>query len=382
MRPKSLLLLVLALGCGLVASIGITQVMAKRDDGGNGDAGETQAILVALDEIPQWTPLSAQHLKLEPWPADKIPEGALTNIEDVEGRRTRTKIYAGDTILETKLFGVGANEHGATMMIPKGYRVVTVKVDAVSGGSGLILPGDRVDVAVVLRADRSKGIPEATTKTFLQDVKVFAVNDQFQVDSSTDDKTITAKTVALLVTPEQAQMVMVAAESGKIQLVMRSPDEEAQDNISSISLSQILDTDSGSDRDKETLVETPAAPPQPQESLLAQRFKDFLSRSRASEPDPKSQEEPAETVETWQMRVIRGGQPEQVVLEKRGETWETSTGALHESGSWPTTPDGLEGIPAAEPDGLTAEPDAAEAGEDGPSEDLGPEFEGATSDKD
>ncbi len=33
MRPKSLALLLLALGCGLVASIGITQVMATRNAG-------------------------------------------------------------------------------------------------------------------------------------------------------------------------------------------------------------------------------------------------------------------------------------------------------------------------------------------------------------
>ena len=47
----------------------------------------------------------------------------------------------------------GASEQGATALIPKGYRVVPVKVDLVSGGSSLILPGDRVDVMVHLVKD-------------------------------------------------------------------------------------------------------------------------------------------------------------------------------------------------------------------------------------
>ena len=51
MRPKSMILIVIALGCGLIASIGISQVMEKR-------AVEvpvvapTESIYVALTDIP------------------------------------------------------------------------------------------------------------------------------------------------------------------------------------------------------------------------------------------------------------------------------------------------------------------------------------------
>ena len=49
MRPKSLALLLLALGCGLVASIGITEVMARRNAEPGGVAGETQSHLRGHD---------------------------------------------------------------------------------------------------------------------------------------------------------------------------------------------------------------------------------------------------------------------------------------------------------------------------------------------
>ena len=50
MRMKSLILIFIALGCGLVASIGISQVM---DRGGSGGSLEMEQILVALAELLQ-----------------------------------------------------------------------------------------------------------------------------------------------------------------------------------------------------------------------------------------------------------------------------------------------------------------------------------------
>ena len=110
MRPKSLALLLLALGCGLVASIGITEVMAKRNAEPTGPTGETEPIFVAIADIALGDTITAQVLKLEQWPKDKVPAGAISRIEDVEGRRARTKLFAGEPILEHKLLGKGASE--------------------------------------------------------------------------------------------------------------------------------------------------------------------------------------------------------------------------------------------------------------------------------
>ena len=95
MRPKSLAVLMLALGCGLVASIGIHQVMAKRNAEPSGAIGDTQSIFVAMADIGLGDLLTSQVLKLEQWPKDKIPPGAVARIEDVEGRRARTKRRSG-----------------------------------------------------------------------------------------------------------------------------------------------------------------------------------------------------------------------------------------------------------------------------------------------
>ena len=73
MRSKTLILLVLALGCGLVASIGISQVLQRQDQT---PAGDTAPVWVVMMDIKRSDPLTMQNLKLEQWPKDKIPAGA------------------------------------------------------------------------------------------------------------------------------------------------------------------------------------------------------------------------------------------------------------------------------------------------------------------
>ena len=251
MRPKSLALLMLALGCGLVASIGIHQWMTRRD-GQTGPPGETVPVFLATADIGLGESLSSQLVKEEQWPKDKAPPGAISQIEDIEGRRTRTKLYAGEPILENKLLGKGDRDQGATALIPKGYRVVSVKVDLVSGGSSLILPGDRVDVMVHLVKDLSRDIPETVTRTILQDIKVFAVNDVVGLESQKDgSKSIVAKTISLLVTPEQAAKVMLASQLGNVQLVMRGIEEEKQSPNAQAKPSELFGAASKGEPEKE-----------------------------------------------------------------------------------------------------------------------------------
>jgi len=266
---KSIALLGLALGCGLVASIGITQVLARRHSD-TATPGEAETVFVAMQDIPLGDFLTSQVLRLEQWPKDKIPTGALSRIEDVEGRRARTRLYAGETILENKLFRKGDSSQGADILIPKGYRVVSVKVDLVSGAANMLLPGSRVDVMVFLTRCSQMDIPETTTRTILQDIKVFAVNDVVNLDAADKDshKSITAMTISLLVTPEQAAKLMLASEMGKIKLVMRSPEDDQQLGAAQARPNELFDRPLAGEREKETLVEKPApflkpAPPNP-----------------------------------------------------------------------------------------------------------------------
>ena len=83
MRGKSLALLIVSLGCGLVASLGITQVLAKR---GDSTPTDTTPVYVATADIGIGSVASEENVKVEQWPKDKVPAGALVRMEDLDGR--------------------------------------------------------------------------------------------------------------------------------------------------------------------------------------------------------------------------------------------------------------------------------------------------------
>jgi pilus assembly protein CpaB len=223
MRPKSMILIIIALGCGLIASIGISQVMESR----NGDAPQAvpmAKVYVATVDIPLGEILEPKMVKIEEWPEDKVPEGVVRKLEDLEGKRPLTRLYPGEPILAAKL--IDANKfYGASEKIPKGYRVASVKVTVDSSASGLLNPGDRVDVLVFLK--KRRGVTMTGTRTILRNITVFAVNDQFQRDPEEDAEGMRAKTVSLLVKPDQVEKIMLASELGKIKLSLRRSDDDS-----------------------------------------------------------------------------------------------------------------------------------------------------------
>src|SRR5689334_21376957 len=100
MRMKSLVLIFIALGCGLVASIGISQVMSSN---GKGGAVEMEPILVTMTAIDINAPFDANNVKLEPWPKIKMPEGAIRSLEEVKDKFALQRFVKGEPILIDKI---------------------------------------------------------------------------------------------------------------------------------------------------------------------------------------------------------------------------------------------------------------------------------------
>jgi pilus assembly protein CpaB len=218
MRMKSLILIFIALGCGLVASIGISQVMNR--DGGNGGM-EMEQILVALADVDIGSKLDAQNVKLEDWPKAKIPDGAVRRLEDVKDKFANARFFKGEPLHVNKISDTLSN---IANKVPPGYRAMPVKVDEDTVMKG-ISPGDRVDVMVFLRRN-GQDITETGAFTILKNVRVFAVNTNTERATDAKGETANFKTVSLLVKPEHSRELAVAAQMGKIMLTLRRPDEQ------------------------------------------------------------------------------------------------------------------------------------------------------------
>ena len=217
MKMKSLILIFIALGCGLVASIGISQVM-ERGSSGNVQM-EMDQILVSLAEVDAGAKLDAQNVKLEDWPKAKVPEGAVRSLEDVKDKFTLVRFYKGEPILLAKISDQARN---FTMTIPNGYRVMPVKVDEDTVMKAVQV-GDRVDVMVFLR--RGDEVQRTGSYPILRNVRIFAVGANTERTVDEKGKEVAARTVSLLVKPKQSQELAVAAQMGKILLAVRPPNE-------------------------------------------------------------------------------------------------------------------------------------------------------------
>jgi pilus assembly protein CpaB len=222
MRPKSLVLLALALGCGLVASIGISQVL----DGNNKPAPvETAPIYVALQNINVGDPVTDKMVSLEEWPKDKVPVGAVTKWEELEDRRPRSNIYKGEPILDNKLLEKGQT-NDPIQGVPAGMRLKTISVDARQSAAGLLSPGDRVDIQIFVKANQSLGITNSFTKLILQNIRVYAIDQTIDKAADGEESRSVAKTVSLIVTPAQANRITLAENMGEVSLIPRHPDDD------------------------------------------------------------------------------------------------------------------------------------------------------------
>ncbi|HMP06806.1 MAG TPA: Flp pilus assembly protein CpaB, partial [Lacipirellulaceae bacterium] len=255
MRPKSLILLALALGCGLVASIGISQVL---DTSNRPVAIEVAEIFVAKRDINVGDPLTEEMVRLEEWPKDKVPVGVLNKWDMLESRRPRTKIYQGEPILDGKLLAKGQS-NDPIQGVPPGMRLKTVSVDARKSAAGLLSPGDRVDVQLYVARSDAYGITAPLTRIFLQNIRVYAIDQTIEKSSDGEDSRSVAKTVSLIVTPAQANKITLAENMGDISLIPRHPDDELVVDDAEQTADDLLNPSQANSRKKEQLADSDAA---------------------------------------------------------------------------------------------------------------------------
>jgi pilus assembly protein CpaB len=309
MRPKSLILLALALGCGLVASIGISQVL---DSSNRPVAVETAPIYVALRNVNVGDPMTESMVALEEWPKGKVPVGALTKWDELEGRRPRTNIYQGEPILDGKLLAKGQT-NDPIQGVPSGMRLKTVSVDARTSAAGLLSPGDRVDIQLYVNRNEAYGITAPVTRIFLQNVRVYAIDQTIEKSSDGEDARSVAKTVSLIVTPAQANKITLAENMGTISLIPRHPDDETLVDDSEQTSDDLLNPSTANSRRKEQMANQKGEDDGPMAGLRSLMEQAMEATAAASVQAPVAVEPPFEMTIIFPTEVSRiqfeGGRP-------------------------------------------------------------------------
>ena len=177
---------------------------------------EMKDIVVAAKPLGIGGSIKPGDVKVSKIPVDQFPKGAFSKVEEVMDRPVVSNILLEEPVIVGRLGERGSGQ-GIAPIIPVGMRAVTVRVTEVVGVAGFVLPGMRVDILVTGRPPDSN---DTVTTTVLQNIVVLSAGQTYQPDAR--GQAINASTVTVLVTPEQAELVTLAGNEGRIQLVLRN----------------------------------------------------------------------------------------------------------------------------------------------------------------
>lgn len=206
---KSLYLLI-ALVCGTVATVVANQWLKAQAAGQS--EGNTTEIFVATVAIDIGEEITPERIRLEQWPADRIPQGSTGDLTVLKGKYAKQRFYVGEAIMPVKLM----DENWTT--VPKGYRVVALLAADVTIAN-LIQPGDRVDVLAYFT--KSDLIPQSMSKTVLMGVRVYALDGDTQRRVG-EDRPKNLRNIQLLIHENDTDAWQYANELGRVRLSLGS----------------------------------------------------------------------------------------------------------------------------------------------------------------
>src|SRR3954454_4224653 len=221
MDRRFLTVLGVSLVFALVVSSIFYQVTARAGNGPKkSEPSEQKDIVIAARPLSVGTTVKPGDVKLAKITGEAFPKGGFAKVEEVIDRPVVSNILMDEPLLEGRLAARGSGL-GLAPIIPVGMRAVTVRVTDVAGVAGFVLPGLRVDVLVTGRPADSDG---TVTTTCLQNILVLSAGQTIQPDSR--GQAINTPTVTLLVNPEQAEVLILAGNEGRIQLVLRNSSDQ------------------------------------------------------------------------------------------------------------------------------------------------------------
>jgi pilus assembly protein CpaB len=245
MRSRGLVV-VLALILATLAVVGLfLYTRSVKEDATKG--GALTEVVVSKVDIPANSDLNQLinegRFELKNVPTDDLVQGAIQQVSELRNRRNSVPILAGEQIPLSRV--EGGKVAGGTLGIPDGLEAIVVALDAPRAVAGAMAGGDFVTIYATFQdvPEKQKNKNQTTTPTLAQQQAALQTQDvtvvlvpQVQVlrvavpqqasgvSGNVSSDTTGTITVALGLTPEDAQKFVFALEQGKVWLSLLPPD--------------------------------------------------------------------------------------------------------------------------------------------------------------
>jgi len=218
MKPKTMILLAVALTCGLGASYMTSKLLAER----KGPAPEERvSILVAKLPVPKYTILNEpeKYFEIKSRLKTESPGSYFSDLREIKDKRVNKEFKA-----EVHISPEDVIDKMNGLPIPEGYGSIGLPVTSKSAVSFFVNPGDKVDIILTQKGE------QANSRTILNDVLVLSVGDQLSKTGASPSGVIQAQTVNVAVKSDQAQLIRLAEGEGELSLFLRRDGEKGGDN--------------------------------------------------------------------------------------------------------------------------------------------------------
>src|SRR5262249_53975050 len=173
--------------------------------------------VVAIHDMDNGTLITANDVKLLPWHASSPVPNGFTQADKVVNRGLIASVVANEPLTESKLAPVEAGA-GLPPSITEGMRALSIRVNEVVGVAGFVVPGTHVDVLVTINTGT-----DMLTRVVVSDVQVLTAGTRIDQAKARDGQPIPTSVVTLLVLPNDAERIPLAATQGSLMLTLGNP---------------------------------------------------------------------------------------------------------------------------------------------------------------
>jgi pilus assembly protein CpaB len=238
MKTRTIILLVVAVVCGLGASYMTSRLLADR---GTPPPVATVKVPVARQKVAACTPIKEP----EKWfQVKEVPEGAfsskcISDPKEVQNQCLKQPLNADLPVTRDDL--LSSDTAGITYKLNPGERAVALKVHAEAIVGGFVQPDSRVDVLAVIH----RGDADSYSQIIMHDMRVLAIDAIKSRDSERDN--VIGSTVTLAAKPDEAQRLSLASSLGELRLVLRNPVDQDKPDTKASDLGDLAKKDKNDD---------------------------------------------------------------------------------------------------------------------------------------
>ena len=206
--------------------------------------GPSTSVVVATSDVPKGTVVAGNLMAARDVPTDLLYDDVVTadNFGDIEGKKLLKPVLRGRPLRKSDVFDDRPRDL-ATDLTP-GNRALTVDIDETNSFSQMLRAGSFVDLYLIAQNPQATG-SGSEIRPLLPKIKVLATGQMLQVPAQVEQmqgqgRPVSYSNITVDVTPDQAVRIALATQVGKVRVVLRKPEAEADLKMAQLTVPELF----------------------------------------------------------------------------------------------------------------------------------------------